>query len=81
MRPWTRGIAYGQMREEAECGLQALVEALQEEISSTKARLMDCQDMLAELQAFSEDRLLELAAIKVEFKVKWDSVCCKLGSV
>eukprot|EP00884_Botryococcus_braunii_P015073 jgi/Botrbrau1/23567/Bobra.0141s0032.3 len=54
------------IREDAECGLQALVEALQEDTSSTKARLLDCQDMLAELQAFSEDRMIELAAVKAE---------------
>jgi hypothetical protein len=77
--PVDMGNAVGQIREEAECGLQALVEALQEDTSSTKARLLDCQDMLAELQAFSEDRMIELAAVKAESEVKPEQFCCKSG--
>jgi hypothetical protein len=50
-----------QMREEAEAGLQSLVEAAQEEVADTKASLRDCQDMLEEMQTFSEDRQHEAA--------------------
>lgn len=62
-------MADEQIREEAEAGLQALVEAMQEETSTAKTRLIDCQDMLAELQAFSEERIIELAAVRAELEV------------
>jgi Tfp pilus assembly protein FimV len=50
-----------QMREEAEAGLQSLVEAAEEEVADTKASLRDCQDMLEEMQTFSEERQHEAA--------------------
>lgn len=59
----------GQVKEEAEAGLQRLVEVLQDEAERAQAHLADCQDMLAEMQGFSEERLKELIAAKKELEV------------
>jgi hypothetical protein len=64
------------MREEAEAGLQALVENLQEDLSRSKASLADCQDMLSEMQSFAEERVNELADVKAELEVRPFTLCC-----